>query len=203
MFDDGDRTYTAFAGQRLIAAGPIKSMLSRLKQCLDAGETDPVLVFEDQTGVQVDFDTRGSAEDVLARLSFHPHFASDEAQGRLRLGPGRPKLGVISREISLLPRHWNWLEQQGGGVSSTLRKLVEEAARHRQGRPRADVARDAVGKFMWAMAGDLPHFEDASRALFAGDHKRLGTMIRAWPVDIRDHLQRLVDEIARLQAREG
>ena len=196
---DGDRTYTAFAGNRLIASGGLKPMLLQTKQRLDRGETDPVLIFEDQTGAQIDFDWRGSADDVLARLPLHPWFASPEAQGQLRMGPGRPKLGVVCKDVSMLPRHWAWLEEQPGGISVTLRRLVDEARRRGQGKHLARNAREAAGKFMWAIAGNLVNFEEASRALFAKDEKRLGALIHDWPEDIRDHVRRLVEEAVRIE----
>lgn len=196
---DTDRTYSAFAGHRLIASGGLKTMVLQTKQCLDSGESETVLIFEDQTGAQIDFDWRGSADDVLARLAFHPWFASPEAQGQLRLGPGRPKLGVVSREVSMLPRHWTWLDEQPGGISVTLRKLVDEGRRRGQGGQLARIAREAAGKFMWAIAGNLTNFEEASRALFAKDQKRLDGLIRDWPEDIRNHVGRLVGEAVRTE----
>src|SRR5262245_52532283 len=102
---EDERTYTAFAGNRLLVSGGLETMLRRTREWLDKGAGDPVLIFEDQTGRQVDFDFRGTADEVVER-----------AAGKARTGPGRPKLGVISREVSLLPRHWDWLEQQPQGI---------------------------------------------------------------------------------------
>jgi hypothetical protein len=194
-----DRTYTAFAGNRLIASGDLRTMVRRTKEHLDRGEADGLLIFEDQTGVQIDFDLRGTPEDALGRLSTHPRFASSEPPAVVRSGPGRPKLGVVSREISLLPRHWAWLDQQSGGISGALRRLVDEAGKHGQSKERARLAREAASKFMWVMAGNLPHFEEASRALFAKDLGRLDTLIRDWPEDIHTHVERLVEESVRLE----
>jgi uncharacterized protein len=194
-----EKTYTAFAGMRLIIAGDLKSMLLRTKKALDEGETETILIFEDQTGNQIDFDFRGMPEDVLARLSTHPHFAPEEIPDQVRTGPGRPKLGVVSREISLLPRHWEWLDQQPGGISVTMRKLVEEARKKSRGSDLARSACEAIGKFMWAMAGNLPDFEEASRALYARDYTRLLSLIRNWPPDIRNHIERLAGEAERLE----
>jgi hypothetical protein len=150
------------------------------------------LIFEDQTGRQVDFDFRGTSDEVLERVT---------AVGT-RTGPGRPKLGVISREVSLLPRHWDWLEQQPQGISGALRRLVDEARKREPGKERARLAREAASKFMWAMAGNLPGFEEASRALFAKDQERLEQLIRNWPEDIRRHLLRLVQESVRLESAD-
>lgn len=194
-----DRTYTAFAGNRLIASGDLRTMVRRTKEHLDRGEADGLLIFEDQTGVQIDFDLRGTPEDALGRLSTHPRFASSEPPAAVRSGPGRPKLGVVSREVSLLPRHWAWLDQQPGGISGALRRLVDEAGKHGQSKESARLAREAASKFMWVMAGNLPHFEEASRALFAKDLGRLDALIRDWPEDIRTQLERLVEESVRLE----
>jgi hypothetical protein len=179
--------YTAFAGDRLLASGARREVLLAVKARHDAGG-EPVLVFEDATGRQIDFDLRGTPEQVVARAEAAP-----------RAGPGRPKLGVVSREVSLLPRHWEWLEQQPSGSSAALRRLVDEARKREPDRERARRVREAAGRFMWAMAGDLPGFEEASRALYAGDAKRLRAQVRGWPKDVRAHLLALSEEAARLE----
>jgi uncharacterized protein len=195
-----ERTFTAFAGNKRVASGDVKTMLLGAKKYLDRHESAAVLIFEDQTGRQIDFDFRGTPEEVIERLPAHPLFIPAEAP--VRTGPGRPKLGVVGREVSLLPRHWEWLEAQPEGVSAALRRLVEEARKQGQNRHLARAARDAAGKFMWAMAGNLPDFEEASRALFAKDQARLEQLTRRWPKDIRDHVAKLVAEAARLESAE-
>jgi uncharacterized protein len=192
-------TYTAFAGQRKIVTADLDTMLVETKRRLDRGEAEPILIFDDRTGEQIDFDFRGSPDDVRARLASHPSFAAPEAPPPARSGPGRPKLGVVSREVSLLPRHWAWLEAQRGGMSVALRKLVDEARKRGQGKDRARAARDAASKFMWVMAGNLPGFEEATRALFAKDDGRLKELIRSWPKDIRAHVTQLVEGCSRLE----
>lgn len=187
--DEETRTYTAFAGHRRVASGDLPSMLRGTKQRIDGGETDRILIFEDDTGRQVDFDLRGTLDEILSRVLDKP-----------KAGPGRPRLGVVSREVTLLPRHWEWLEQQPNGSSAALRRLVDEARKRAPGPERARRAREAASKFMWAMAGDLPGFEEASRALFGKDRARLGVLIRGWPEDVRAHVERLVDESIRLEA---
>jgi len=198
-----DSTYTAFAGHQLIESGGLENVILRTKTYVDGGESRPVLVFEDRTGAQIDFNLRGTPDEVLARLSSHPRFAPAEAPAAARTGPGRPKLGVVCREVSLLPRHWSWLDQQPGGVSAALRRLVEEARKNGQGRERARISWEAAGKFMWVMAGNLPGFEEASRALYARDDDRVASLIRGWPDDIRTHVERLVEEAARLEREAG
>jgi hypothetical protein len=174
-------TYAAFAGERLVASGSLETLLARAKQHLDEGGDPSLLIFEDQTGRQVDFDFRGSLDEVLARAAPVPP----------RPGPGRPRLGVVSREVSLLPRPWEFLERQPNGISAALRRLVDEARQREPDQGRARGAREAAGRFMWAMAGSLPGFEEASRALFAADQARFEELVRAWPVDIRAHLLRV------------
>lgn len=183
--DDG-RTYTAFAGLRRIVSGDLKTMLLQTKAYLDGTTDGSVLIFEDQTGRQVDFDFRGTPDDVLERVP----------EAKTRTGPGRPKLGVVSREVSLLPRHWDWLERQPQGISAALRRLVDEARKREPEAERARLAREAAGKFMWALAGNFDGFEEASRALFAPDLERFERLIHDWPGDVRDHLLRLVNASA-------
>lgn len=173
-----EQTYTAFAGDRTIASGRLAAVLERAMEHRSAKR--PLLVFDDLTGRQADFDLRGSLEEVLARV-----------EGRERTGPGRPRLGVVSREVSLLPRHWDWLEAQPNGISAALRRLVDEARKRAPAGERARAARDAASRFMWAMAGNLPGFEEASRALFADDRGRLEELTRRWPKDVRAHVVRM------------
>jgi uncharacterized protein len=175
------RTFTVFAGDRLVASGPLPAVVRAAKSHLEAGETDSLLIFDDQTGEQVDFDLRGSVDDAIARAS----------PPRPRAGPGRPKLGVLSREVSLLPAHWEWLDRQSASASATLRRLVEEARRREPGKQRARAARAALDRLMTALAGNRPGYEEATRALFKGDEARFLDLIRRWPPDIRSHLTRM------------
>jgi hypothetical protein len=144
-----------------------------------------LLIFEDRSGQQVEFDLRGTPEQVLARA---------KPEQPPRAGPGRPKLGVVSREVSLLPRHWEWLERHSQGISAGLRRLVEEASKRAPDEDRAREARAAASRFMWVMAGDLPKFEEASRALFASNKARFVELTRFWPADVREHLDELLRE---------
>ena len=172
-------TYTAFLGWRRIASGPLEGMLRQTKRRLDGVPDDEtLLIFEDQTGKQIDFDLRGSIEEILARVAPQP----------VRTGPGRPKLGVTSREISLLPRHWEWLETQSNGASATLRRLVEEARKRDSSESPSRMAIDATGRVMTAIAGNLPGFEEAYRALYARDRERLELWTKDWPRDVRQYL---------------
>jgi hypothetical protein len=184
-------TFTAFAGHRLIATGPITDVVRQTAAWPDEGGV-PVLVFDDQVGTQIDFDLRGTPDEAVARLADHPWLQRYQPIDEKRSGPGRPKLGVVSREVSLLPRHWDWLNGQRGGASVTLRQLVEERMRQSQSTDRTRQALDAAAKFMWTMAGNLPDFEEASRALSRRDYARFDQAIGPWPADIRDHVRRLV-----------
>jgi uncharacterized protein len=190
---EDQHVFTAFAGERMICHGDVKTMLLRTKEWLDSGGAEQVLIFDDQTGKQVDFDFRGTPEEVLARVAAHPLFAGSAASEK-PAGPGRPKLGVVAREVTLLPRHWEWLEQQPSGISAALRRLVEEARKREPGKERERLARDAASRFMSAMAGNLPAYEEALRALFAGDRERLAESMRDWPRDIREHVEAMIKE---------
>jgi len=181
-----ERTYAAFAGARRIAAGTLREVLPVMKERFDREDAELVLVFEVETGRQIDFDLRGSLDDVLQReCPTAPH------------GPGRPKLGVTSREVSLFPRHWDWLEAQTSGISGALRRLVEQAIQGQSGKDRARMIRAALSRFLTSMAGDRPHYEEASRALFAGDTKRFESLIDRWPKDIREYAVHQAREAAR------
>lgn len=182
MSDPLSKTCTVFDGTRRVATGPLSQVAASFKKALDKGGAS-VFLFDDATGRAFDIDIRGSEEEMLARLR-HSFPSSDDVRG-----PGRPKLGVVSREVTLLPSQWDWLGAQPGGASVTLRKLVDEARRSPRARARA--ARDAAYGFMSAMAGDREGFEEASRALFADDKDKLNSLMAKWPKDIREHVLRV------------
>lgn len=148
-----------------------------------------LLIFDDETGRQVDFDLRGTDDEIVARFAT-PDVPQTSAKSTTR-GPGRPKLGVVAREITLLPRHWEWLATQPGGASVTLRKLVDQARRNSRFDDVRRTCQERTYRFMSAIAGDLPGFEEASRALFADDRAKLAELVSAWPPDICAHLSRL------------
>lgn len=185
---------TAFEGHRRIASGELSQVALAAKGALDRGESAPVLIFADATGEQIDVDFRGTAEDVSRRIFERkgpPQSESERTTEEAPRGPGRPKLGVVAREVTLLPRHWDWLNGQPGGASVALRKLVEEARRANEGKDRARKAQEAAYRFMTSLAGNLPGFEEANRALFAGDGARFDGEVAAWPADVRDYAKQL------------
>ncbi len=199
-------SYTSFDGHRRIATGSLPANAMALKRALEAGANGPVLVFDDSTGRSVDLDTSGTEAAVLERTAKRaaqlesvrqPDGDNGEAAGVAEpRGRGRPKLGVVSREVTLLPRHWEWLAAQPGGASVALRKLVEQARRDNADKDRSRLASERAYHFMVAMAGDFPGFEEATRALFAGDVAGFAQQIAAWPVDVREHALRLADSNA-------
>ena len=174
--------YVAFEGERRVAVGSRLEVAVAAQARLDQASA-PLLIF-DPEGRQVDFDLRGGPWDIARQLG-------EEAAPR---GRGRPKLGVTAREVTLLPRHWEWLAAQPGGASVALRKLVEAARRETEGPTRRRAARDATYRFASVMAGDRPGFEDASRALFAGQAQAFFDLAAAWPADIVEHLGMLAAE---------
>jgi uncharacterized protein len=188
---DDLHTFSSFADDHLIASGPLPEMLRETRAWLDAGSRARLLFFDDQTGRQVDFDLRGTVEQVLERVAVGPP------------RPGRPRLGVIGREVSLLPRHWEWLEAQPNGISAALRRLVDEARKREPGKQQARALRDAASRFMTAMAGDRPGCEEALRALYAGEGGRVERQMRGWPPDVRRHVLRWVREADRLVHSEA
>jgi hypothetical protein len=187
-----DTTHIAFDGDRRIASGDLRDVARAAKQALDQRKDASILVFDDRTSGPVDLDFRGSIEDVLARLpdSADAPAAPRDADSAPR-GPGRPKLGVVAREVTLLPRHWEWLAQQTGGASVALRRLVDEARRANKDKDRIRHAQDAAYRFIAAMGENKPHYEEVARALFARDALRFETWTASWPADIRDHARRL------------
>jgi uncharacterized protein len=197
----------AFDGDRRIAAGDLRDVVRAAKDTLEQHKDASILVFDGSTGNPIDIDFRGTIDDVLARLPdiAGAAAASDDAGPSAPRGPGRPKLGVVAREITLLPRHWDWLAQQAGGASVAIRKLVEEARRTGEDGNRIRQAQEAAYRFMSATAGNAPHYEDAIRALFAGDATGFEKLIAEWPADVRNHASTLAQRAFRQhpQARAG
>ena len=186
---------TAFNGALRLASGPLDRVALAVKAATESDAPGPVLIYGDDGGRVIDVDTRGTPRQVLARLAqaypATPSSADAETAEAEPRGRGRPKLGVIAREVTLLPRHWEWLGAQPGGASVALRKLVEAARRDNRAAEQSRRMRDAAYHFMSAMAGNLPGFEEASRALFADQRERLRQLIAGWPADVRDHHIRL------------
>jgi hypothetical protein len=168
-----------------------------VRQALDGPPEGPVLVFDDATGRVVDVDTRGSETDIVTRLeALAPtgpasHIQPELAEPAEPRGRGRPRMGVVPREVTLLPRHWEWLAAQPGGASVALRKLVEEARRSGAAKDGQRKAQERAYNFMSAVSGDLPGFEEATRALFANDGARLNEVTVAWPPDVRAYALKL------------
>jgi hypothetical protein len=201
MSPDPHSAYIAFQGDRRIASGDLREVARAAKQMLDRRDDASILVFDGASSGPIEIDFRGTVEEVLARLPdvTRGPVASDDTPSAPR-GPGRPKLGVVAREITLLPRHWDWLAQQPGGASVAIRRLVEEARRTGEDKDRLRQAREAAYRFMSAIAGNKPHYEDAIRALFAGDPVRFEELIAGWPADVRDHTARLAERAFRRDA---
>jgi hypothetical protein len=159
-----------------------------VKRALTAGARGRLAIFDDRTGLEIEIDTRGSETDVIERVTpvaADPGDAPDPGAGASTpRGRGRPRLGVVAREVTLLPRHWEWLATQNGGASVALRKLVESARRSNAEHDRRRYAQGAAYAFMSTMAGDFPGFEEATRALFAGNRERFAEQIAGWPRDV-------------------
>jgi hypothetical protein len=188
--------HTAFLGSRHLASGRPEDVARAAKRVLDDGATDAILIFDDTTGRRLDLDLAGPWDHVVARLEalrllWPSESPTTAPRPRAR---GRPKLGVVSKEVTLLPRHWAWLGTQRGGASATLRRLVEEARKKHEGRDHVRRAQDAAYRFMTAMVGDEPGFEEALRALYAGNEDRFRAESEGWPPDLRDHSRRLAGE---------
>jgi hypothetical protein len=172
-------TCTAFAGARRIAQGT----LAEVALAAFAADGGPILAFDDATGRVVDLDLSGSAAEVAARYA-------PVADAR---GPGRPKLGVVAREVTLLPRQWDWLASQPGGASAALRRLVDAARKQGEAAEQERLARERVYRFLHALGGDFTGFEALSRALFAGDGATFEAGLAAWPEDIAAHARQLAE----------
>ncbi|RKU01910.1 DUF2239 domain-containing protein [Burkholderia sp. Nafp2/4-1b] len=189
-------SYTAFDGHRRVASGPLAAVALAVRHAAGDTMSGTIVIFDDATGRAIDLDLRGTENDIRARYAAAPPAdaatqasapTSEPPSPGEQRGRGRPKLGVVSREVTLLPRHWDWLAAQPGGASVALRKLVEDARRTHAAADRHRDAQTRAYHFMSALAGDLPNFEEAARALYANDLARMAELIAGWPDDVRDH----------------
>lgn len=200
MSDYLSKPSTAFEDHRLLRAGPLVEVALAVKAAVAERPASQFLVFDDATGRVIDLDLRGTKAEVIERLlrppqttigRYAPARPTPKERASKPRGRGRPKLGVISREITLLPRQWEWLASHPGGASAVLRRLVDEARRNLGPTQERKATQEAAYRFMLATAGDRPGYEEATRALFAGERRQLKCCIAAWPKDIRDHVMRL------------
>ncbi len=188
----------AFAGPHRLAAGPLWAVALAVHAAEQQGTSETLLVFDAETSRLVDLDLRGTTSQLQQRYPLPNDAApldADTAATEPERRLGRPKLGVIAREVTLLPRHWDWLQGQQGGASVALRKLVDQARRTQHAADQRRLAQDAAYRFMSAMAGDYKDFEEAARALFADQPQRLQSLTAQWPADVRDHVLLLADRV--------
>lgn len=188
-------SFSGFHGNKHLASGTLGQVARAVKALFNDAHGGGALIFDNGSGRVVDVDFRGSEADVLARL---PAEAPPDDAPR---GPGRPKLGVVAKEVTLLPRHWEWLAAQPGGASVVLRKLVEEARRATAEHDKVRIAQERAYRFMSAMLANEAGLEEAERALFAGKRAPFLSLSEPWPVDLREHLRRLAaDAFAEVEA---
>lgn len=195
---------TAFEGPRRLLSGPLVEVALAVKTATERGAPGAFVVFDDTTGRVIDLDLRGTKAEIIGRLARAPreHVGRDQprpgepaesprADATVAKGPGRPRLGVVAREVTLLPRQWEWLATQPGGASAVLRRLVDEARKRGAPQQERRAAQEAAYQFMLAIAGDLPGYEEATRSLFADDRPALEQRMAEWPKDVRGHVLRL------------
>ncbi len=183
--------YTAFEEFKKIANGSLEDVILAVKSRMKENKNAGILIFSDLTGKQMDFDFSGSEKDVLNRIKIYSQLEKSQ-----NLGAGRPKLGVLPREISLLPNHWEWLNNQQGGASATIRQLIDDKIKlEASEKLRIKICQEKTYKFLSAIAGDLPHFEEVIRYLYRADQKKFNDLVSAWPKDIVHHASSLAKNV--------
>jgi hypothetical protein len=181
------QTCSAFAGHKKIARGSLLEVALKVKEYFEKHKSPFILVFDDSSAKPIDLDLRGTTRAVTQRYQV----TEKDSEPEKKSGPGRPKLGVVAKEVTLLPRHWEWLATQPGGASVTLRKLVEEAKAKNLKKDQIRLAQEATHRFMTAMTGDLPGYEEALRAFYSKKFDHFSKLVDAWPRDLRDYIHQL------------
>jgi len=184
------QSVTAFHGARRLASGSWREVSLLCRQTLDQDPAARLLIFNDSNGQLINLDVRAMAPEAIGQPASPELQGPGEGNGVFR-GPGRPKLGVVAREVTLLPRHWEWLGTQPGGASIALRKLVQEAIGRNRDLDEIRRAQEAAYRFMSAMAGDEPGYEEAIRALFGGVSDKFSRSVERWPAAVRDYATKL------------
>lgn len=179
------KRFSVFAGHRNLVTGPLEEVLPAARDALRSGTEETVLIFDNTTGRQIDVDLSAAPEVELARIRSAEH----------RKGRGRPKLGVECNELCLLPRHWEWLAAQPRSASASIRRLIDAARKNETPEARVREQIDTAAAFMWAMAGDFPGFEEASRALYRQEWELFRERIAEWPDDVRAHVEMLLESV--------
>jgi len=179
-------SWSAFEGEKLLATGPAPTVAAVVRAAIAHKSGRNILIFDESSGRVVDLDLSGSDEEVLGRVRDREAVSVDAPRP-----PGRPKLGVVAREVTLLPRHWEWLSGQPGGASAALRRLVDAARAANAGKDRIRHAQEAADRFMSAMLGNQAGYEEASRALYGGEKSRFAELTEPWPCDLRDCARRM------------
>ncbi len=176
-------TYTAFEGFQKLISSDLEKVLLTVKKRLKVNRDSNILIFSDSTGKQMDFDLSGTDSEVIERYKIYTAKTIPSQPA-----VGRPKLGVVPREISLLPSHWEWLNNQAGGASSTIRLLIEEKIKSNSSNKLIiKTSQEVTYKFLSSLAGNLPNFEEAIRYLYRSDRKKFVELISDWHKDIVEH----------------
>ena len=184
-------SYTAFGNEKLIAHGSLDEVVLKIKRWHDKNSTGSLLVFNDFTGKTMEFDLRGSEKEVLQKIEMF--IPQDTAA--VSVGPGRPKLGVVTREVSLLPQHWEWLASQPEGASAALRKLVEGAKKNLVMKESVKQVQERVYKIMSILAGDLPQYEEALRSLYRRNAENFKQHTAIWSPDIKEYVMKIAEPV--------
>jgi uncharacterized protein len=172
---------TAFADAQRIGTGTVEEVALMTKRLIDQGSKATILIFDHESSEPIEIDFRGTETDVRERLQ------KQCGETVVAKGPGRPKLGVVARDVTMLPAHWQWLNDQPGGASVARRKLVEAARKTNQDKDRMRLAQEVTYRFMSAIAGNFTGFEEATRALFAARLNDFEESTRTWSADVREH----------------
>ena len=181
-------TFSAYGPTSCIGQGELTDVALAAHRFLRTHPDQSALILQDSTCQIIDLDLSGD-EALLERKANHYPIRSQ--------APVPDSKDPITGEITLLPRHWQWLAEQGGNASATLRRLIDEARRDPKQKADNECRRrqQLTYRFCQALCGDFQGYEDALRALYAADKDSFKTHISTWPADFALRAEALAEPI--------
>lgn len=189
------RSCTVFENDEVLLRGSETEVRQAVRRARAVRPLGKLIAFFDDNGedFEVEYVPPGTADAIPEPL----------VEENLVRKAGRPRLGVVAREVTLLPRHWEWLETQPSGPSAALRRLVESARRDSAPADRTRRSVEATYRFLYTMVGNTAFFPELCRALFRRDWERFDAQLGSWVAWELGEYARMLSRPARVEPVAG